>query len=66
VTLAKEGRGTRALVDELLELEAQEDAIRAGLAAVPADVPDKRRSGTHTSAVGDQRIKVTLCRLDQC
>ncbi|MCI4592452.1 hypothetical protein MOK15_20520 [Sphingobium sp. BYY-5] len=26
VTLAKEGKGTRALVDELLELEAQEDA----------------------------------------
>ncbi|WP_235210000.1 hypothetical protein [Sphingobium sp. Ant17] len=40
VTLAKEGKGTRALVDELLELEAQEDAIRARLAAAPADVPD--------------------------
>ena len=40
VTLATEGKGTRALVDQLLELEAQEDAIRARLAAAPADVPD--------------------------
>ncbi|MEC3909430.1 hypothetical protein U5A82_02760 [Sphingobium sp. CR2-8] len=40
VTLATEGKGTRSLVDQLLELEAQEDAIRARLAAAPADVPD--------------------------
>jgi site-specific DNA recombinase len=40
VTLATEGKGTRALVDQLLELEAQEDAIRARLAAAPTDVPD--------------------------
>ena len=40
VTLATEGKGTRSLVDQLLELEAQEDDIRARLAAAPADVPD--------------------------
>ena len=40
VKLAEEGKGTRTLVDHLLELEAQEDAIRARLAAAPADVPD--------------------------
>jgi hypothetical protein len=40
VTLATEGKGNRSLVDQLLELEAQEDAIRARLAAAPADVPD--------------------------
>ncbi len=38
--IVEEGKGTRSLVDRLLDLEAQEDAIRARLAAAPADVPD--------------------------
>lgn len=38
--IVEEGKGTRTLVDRLLDLEAQEDTIRARLAAAPADVPD--------------------------
>jgi hypothetical protein len=40
VALAEQGRGTRALVDRLLDLEAQEDSIRARLGAAPMDTPD--------------------------
>ena len=40
VTLAEQGQGSRTLVERLLELEAQEDAIRSRLAAEPADTPD--------------------------
>ena len=38
--LATQRKGTRALVDKLLELEAQEDAIRARMAEAPLDKPD--------------------------
>jgi site-specific DNA recombinase len=40
VEIAMEGRGTRALTDKLLALEARKDAIRARIAEVPIDVPD--------------------------
>ena len=38
--MAMDGRGTRTVADKLLELEAQEDAIRARLAEAPLDKPD--------------------------
>ena len=40
LAIAEAGKGTRTLVDRLLDLEAQEDAIRARLDAAPADIPD--------------------------
>ena len=38
--MAEQGLGSRALVDKLLALEAQEDAIRARVDAAPIDRPD--------------------------
>ncbi|WBO24517.1 recombinase family protein [Sphingomonas abietis] len=40
VSMAEQGLGSRALVDKLLALEAQEDAIRARMDAAPVDTPD--------------------------
>jgi hypothetical protein len=40
VAMAEQGLGTRTLADKLLALEAQEDALRARLAAGPIDTPD--------------------------
>ena len=40
VALAEQGKGTRTLVDRLLDLEAQQDAIQARLGAVTSDAPD--------------------------
>jgi hypothetical protein len=54
VALAEQGRGTRALVDRLLDLEAQEDSIRARLGAAPMDTPD-----IHPNIADIYRRKVT-------
>jgi DNA invertase Pin-like site-specific DNA recombinase len=40
VNMAADGDGTRGLVDKLLALEAQEDAIRARMSAAPYIAPD--------------------------
>lgn len=40
VTLVEEGQGTRALIDRLRDLEAEEDAIRARMEAASIDTPD--------------------------
>jgi hypothetical protein len=40
VTLAEQGKSSRTLVERLLGLEAQEDAIRARPAEGPAGTPD--------------------------
>ncbi len=40
VTLVEEGQGSRALVERLRDLEAQEDAIRARMNAAPIETPD--------------------------
>ena len=40
VVLAEEGKGSRTLVERLVALEAEEDALVAKLAEAPADTPD--------------------------
>jgi site-specific DNA recombinase len=40
ITMIEEGGGTRAMVDQLRELEAREDELNERLAQAPADIPD--------------------------
>jgi site-specific DNA recombinase len=66
VTLAKEGKGTRTLVDELLELEAQEDAIRARLNAAPSDVPDIHPNISEIYRRKVERLAEALSQPEEC
>ncbi|MGO8868334.1 MAG: recombinase family protein [Alphaproteobacteria bacterium] len=53
VTLIEDGRGARALVERLPELEAREDELNARLSHAPVDIPD-----IHPNVAGIYRRKV--------
>ncbi|MGO8867734.1 MAG: recombinase family protein [Alphaproteobacteria bacterium] len=53
VTLIEDGRGSRALVARLPELEAREDELKARLSHAPVDIPD-----IHPNIAGIYRRKV--------